>query len=177
VSDGTAVYRLYDADGGLLYIGCSSHFPQRWYQHSKDKSWWPQVAVREITWYGSYEEAVTVERAAILDENPLYNKARIAVFAKRPPPPVWEPLPADLAGHLRRAARRAAKDPRSRDRLGALVYKALCMGCRPWGIRRATEMSYEMVMQLKKWYLAQHPDLPPPVSRHGTGSRKRNKAA
>lgn len=38
-----AVYRMYDADERLLYVGCSVQWPIRMGQH-QDKPWWQEVA-------------------------------------------------------------------------------------------------------------------------------------
>ncbi|MGX1220369.1 GntR family transcriptional regulator [Streptomyces ambofaciens] len=69
----TALYRLYDADDQLLYVGISSDPPSRMQQHASDKLWWPEVAHHTITWLTSRSEALAAERAAINSEHPCYN--------------------------------------------------------------------------------------------------------
>lgn len=67
-----AVYRLYDANGELLYIGSSDNPEKRWAAHRSTKSWWPQVVRREVTWH-PWREAWGVEAAAIWHEEPRHN--------------------------------------------------------------------------------------------------------
>lgn len=70
----TAVYRLWDAQGKLLYVGLSHSPRNRYVQHEGDKLWWPAVERRHETWYDTRKEAEAAERAAIGNEAPLYNK-------------------------------------------------------------------------------------------------------
>lgn len=69
----TALYRLYDAEGVLLYIGISRDPRIRWYQHAGSKQWWPEVERREVVWHETAEAAVYAERTAIREEMPRYN--------------------------------------------------------------------------------------------------------
>lgn len=75
--DPTALYRLFDAGGTLLYVGVTRDIPVRFAQHKIYKPWWPQVARKTMTWYGSRTEAVAAETAAIADEGPLHNIAGV----------------------------------------------------------------------------------------------------
>lgn len=67
-----AVYRLYDANGELLYIGSSDNPEKRWTAHRSTKPWWPQVARHEVTWH-PWREAWGVEARAIWNERPKHN--------------------------------------------------------------------------------------------------------
>lgn len=69
----TALYRFYDTTGALLYIGITDAPRARWYQHARDKEWWPEVSRRELTWFSTRELAANAEAAAIKAENPPYN--------------------------------------------------------------------------------------------------------
>lgn len=69
----TALYRLYAADGALLYIGITQDLDERWRQHSSRKEWWPQVARRAVSWCVSRSEALRLEAEAIKAEHPLHN--------------------------------------------------------------------------------------------------------
>jgi DNA-binding transcriptional regulator YhcF (GntR family) len=75
--DPTALYRLFSADGTLLYLGVTRDIAGRFAAH-ETKPWWPQVARKTMVWYGSREQALAAETAAILAERPLYNVAGIA---------------------------------------------------------------------------------------------------
>jgi hypothetical protein len=69
----SALYRLYDSEGTLLYVGISAHPSERLKQHAGDKAWWHHVARHEITWIDSRDEAVKAEAEAMRSELPLYN--------------------------------------------------------------------------------------------------------
>lgn len=67
-----AVYRLYAADGTLLYIG-SAYDPDRRCKSHHGKHWWPLVARRTVEWQGNRSRAYTAEAAAIKAERPVHN--------------------------------------------------------------------------------------------------------
>lgn len=69
----TAVYRLYDADGVLLYIGMTRNPKQRWKDHRKEMLWWPEVTEKKLTWYDTRWAAWDAELTAIPSESPRYN--------------------------------------------------------------------------------------------------------
>jgi predicted GIY-YIG superfamily endonuclease len=95
--DQTALYRLYDAKGKLLYVGVTDNLKTRFAQHAKEKSWWASVAKRTVAWYDTREEAEAAEDAAFLAEKPARNLALPPEVgnsryqtAFRLPPPVRE---------------------------------------------------------------------------------------
>ena len=69
----TCVYRCFDAEGTLLYIGATTNLRRRINAHRSSTPWWSEVhevipqAVEEGTQYD-------VECFAILDEDPKYNR-------------------------------------------------------------------------------------------------------
>ncbi|MCX4885899.1 GIY-YIG nuclease family protein [Streptomyces sp. NBC_00847] len=69
----TALYRLYDIHGVLLYVGITNNPKRRWYTHSTRKAWWLEVAHKTVQWADSRDEADRLEREAIKSEMPLYN--------------------------------------------------------------------------------------------------------
>ncbi|MEV8523176.1 GIY-YIG nuclease family protein [Streptomyces sp. NPDC052000] len=69
----TALYRLRNADGELLYVGISEKPPKRWGQHAADKEWWPEVAGLSLEWFDSRTEALAMEARAIQAEKPRHN--------------------------------------------------------------------------------------------------------
>lgn len=71
--DPTALYRLFDANGVLLYIGVTRNLPVRFAKHEAEKSWWPDVARKTAILYGSRPDAFAAETAAIDAEAPLHN--------------------------------------------------------------------------------------------------------
>lgn len=70
----TDLYRLYDAEGTLLYIGISKSAMARMKQHAKEKEWWLEVRRIEIEHVlGGRCDAELAERRAIESERPKYN--------------------------------------------------------------------------------------------------------
>lgn len=72
---GATLYRFYDADGRLLYVGISLSVFQRWQQHSSDKPWWEHIYRGELEHFDTRTEAAEAELCAIRTEDPLFNVA------------------------------------------------------------------------------------------------------
>ncbi|WP_157253142.1 GIY-YIG nuclease family protein [Nonomuraea typhae] len=68
-----ALYRFFNADGGLLYIGISVNPPQRFRRHKGDQPWWCEVTQITIERFGSRPDVLAAEKQAIESEHPLYN--------------------------------------------------------------------------------------------------------
>lgn len=69
------LYRCYTHDGQLLYIGITSDMSKRIKCHLTDsRGWWPLVAHIETEQVDPVE-ARHVEREAIRNERPAFNKA------------------------------------------------------------------------------------------------------
>lgn len=69
------VYRYYNADGRLLYVGCSKNPWTRYKTHRQDSRLWiNEVARGRISVFPDQATALEAERAAIIAEKPLYNK-------------------------------------------------------------------------------------------------------
>lgn len=69
----TALYRLFDQDGALLYVGVAVDPEVRLRVHSREKTWWPRVSQRSIEWFASRPEAEAAEVRAITSEGPSRN--------------------------------------------------------------------------------------------------------
>ncbi|PAZ15643.1 hypothetical protein CLM62_12670 [Streptomyces sp. SA15] len=69
----TAFYRLFDADGVLLYVGIAKDVHKRWRMHEWEKTWWHLVSGNRVEWFPSRPEARAAELAAMENESPLYN--------------------------------------------------------------------------------------------------------
>ena len=68
------LYRLFAADGTLLYVGLSYSAITRFAQHRVGTPWIADVARIEIeTHHVARAEIERIERAAIIDERPLHN--------------------------------------------------------------------------------------------------------
>jgi predicted GIY-YIG superfamily endonuclease len=80
----TTLYRYYDANDNLLYVGITDSISRRAHQHQKN-SQWHQFAVRaDLHHYISREEALEAESMAIAQENPYYNIAGSDQFSIEP---------------------------------------------------------------------------------------------
>ena len=69
------LYRAFDADTTLLYVGISVNAITRLGQHSTMSAWWERVAEIRVEKYASREDALEAEARAIEAEKPLHNVA------------------------------------------------------------------------------------------------------
>ena len=69
----TMLYRLFDQDGGLLYVGISGRWVRRLVSHAARQGWWDDVASVTRQPFPSRSEALEAEAAAIRQERPRYN--------------------------------------------------------------------------------------------------------
>ena len=69
----TALYRHFDKDGGLLYVGISLSHLSRLIQHRERAHWYRQIETVKIQWFASRSEAIAAERHAIKTEKPIHN--------------------------------------------------------------------------------------------------------
>jgi energy-coupling factor transporter ATP-binding protein EcfA2 len=67
-----ALYRWFDTDGKLLYVGITNDMARRTTEH-QDKPWWPEVASSQVEWFPSRKAVLAAEKAAIEAEHPLHN--------------------------------------------------------------------------------------------------------
>ena len=102
----TAVYRLFDAHGTLLYVGVTSDPLRRWAAERYAHEWWAAVVQHKCEWYDTRKLALAVEAQAIRAEKPLHNVdgRRLPRSPKTPPlEQIWRALPAeDLPDRVRR---------------------------------------------------------------------------
>lgn len=94
----TSLYRLYDAEDVLLYVGISKSALMRLGQHLSDKPWAVDVARTTVEWYPTREEAAAAEVAAILTEKPLHNIVHNARPVPRSPAGPEVPAACDVCG-------------------------------------------------------------------------------
>lgn len=67
------LYRFFNSESELLYIGITCQPGLRFKQHRRDKSWWHEVARIELEQFASRAELVEAEQRAVPAENPKYN--------------------------------------------------------------------------------------------------------
>lgn len=106
VPDGERVmlYRFFDFDGLLLYVGITDNPQVRWAAHARSSKWWPQVGVVHTEWLANRSEAEAAEMAAIHHEGPVHN------------------VNHSLKGHIRKAPRQRIRSmylhPLAREHFG-----------------------------------------------------------
>jgi excinuclease UvrABC nuclease subunit len=71
----TDLYRYYDRQGRLLYIGISKSAVMRAMQHERTASWWDAWAYMTRQQYPSRTTALAAEYEAIRAEQPVCNIA------------------------------------------------------------------------------------------------------
>ncbi|VVP18264.1 hypothetical protein PS893_03689 [Pseudomonas fluorescens] len=71
--DFTALYRHFDAEKRLLYVGISLSASRRLSQHMRDSKWARTITSIEIEHFETRSQAVEAEQRAIVDEKPLWN--------------------------------------------------------------------------------------------------------
>lgn len=67
------VYRVFDASGRLLYVGCTVDFAARLREHSAHAPWWVFHDRVDSTRYTTRGEAAKAEAIAITTEHPRWN--------------------------------------------------------------------------------------------------------
>lgn len=72
----SALYRFYDREDRLLYVGITGNLPSRQQQHEGSQPWWQEVARMTVEHFPTREDARAAEQAAIDAEAPLHNSIR-----------------------------------------------------------------------------------------------------
>lgn len=105
-----AIYRHFDREGTLLYIGTTANLFQRMLGHSRNSHWHDQIATITLEHCSSKKEAFRLEAEAIYKESPLFN------VRSQDPKSIEE---------LRNAEAEEAYNIRNRHSRANLVYNAL----------------------------------------------------
>ena len=69
----TCIYRAFDIDGRLLYVGISLWLINRLSGHRRSAAWFEHVATISIERHETRAAAMAAEAAAIISERPLHN--------------------------------------------------------------------------------------------------------
>jgi len=69
----TVLYRYYDAEDVLLYVGISANMPARLGSHETDSTWMDFAARSTLEHFGDRADAEKAEQAAIEADRPLFN--------------------------------------------------------------------------------------------------------
>lgn len=70
------LYRYYDSDGALLYIGISHNPLTRLSTHQFERLWSGEVRTITLEYFDNDDDARIAERRAIIAEDPPYNRAK-----------------------------------------------------------------------------------------------------
>lgn len=105
----TAIYRIYDRQVRLLYIGIARWPENRIQRHNQKADWWPIATHQSIDWRETRVEAECDEERVVRREGPLYNSVYGDLFdgsaqdARDAIPPHLERVPSHWAwGYVRR---------------------------------------------------------------------------
>lgn len=124
----TTLYRYYDADGNLLYVGITDSISRRAHQHHKNAQWHEHAVRAELEHFRNREDALQAESIAIREEEPLYNIAGSNQFD------------TDLALHWIDLKEGVLKDPIHADVLQYIVDGIQCC--------KVEELSSDKIMSL-----------------------------
>lgn len=67
------IYRFYNSEMRLLYVGITWNPYMRWSDHARKKSWWNEVSHAEVWLCRDDRHARAVETWCIKNLDPLYN--------------------------------------------------------------------------------------------------------
>jgi predicted GIY-YIG superfamily endonuclease len=73
-SGATSVYKYYDRNRVLIYVGVTGAGMTRQRQHNADKQWWPFVAEQSLEHFDSRDDALRREYTLITTFRPPFNK-------------------------------------------------------------------------------------------------------
>ncbi|WP_053638273.1 MULTISPECIES: GIY-YIG nuclease family protein [Streptomyces] len=79
----TAVYRLFDADGTLLYVGMTYAPERRFRDHRAKRTWWSQVDGISIEWFTTRYRASLAEAKALRTEHPVHSVHQAAPWREQ----------------------------------------------------------------------------------------------
>lgn len=77
----TALYRFFDGEDVLLYVGITDKPGRRWEQHMRSQPWWPDARRQTVQLLDTRELAEAAEKTAVREERPVYNLAHAAFRA------------------------------------------------------------------------------------------------
>jgi hypothetical protein len=74
MSTPTSVYRYFDLEGRIIYVGVTSRGPQRQAQHAVTAEWWPHVSAQDVEHLSTREAALKREKWLIERHRPPFNR-------------------------------------------------------------------------------------------------------
>ncbi len=115
------LYRHFDKDGNLLYIGTSLSVMSRTSHHHKISPWFNKITSITIERFPGRYDAARAEKKAILEEYPIHNKmfnignSRLRLMKKSAPAPVSElftPRQREILKFLEESKRKTRQEER-----------------------------------------------------------------
>jgi hypothetical protein len=154
MNERTALYRLFDTGGRLLYVGISNDPGFRWKQHQSVKPWWRQVADKQVAWYDTRVLAFQAEALAIHTESPVHNTVKPHLIPQVPERFTSTSQPSDFDRLLRETAERRALALRDFEEcdgeLRDLIIQGRATGHGPSHMARLTGFTRDWVSRLSQ---------------------------
>lgn len=72
----TTLYRYFDSEGRLLYVGITGDNTKRQSQHRRNSFWFGEISHASFEHFDNRDQAEAAETKAILREKPMYNIAK-----------------------------------------------------------------------------------------------------
>ncbi len=104
----TYLYRCFDIDGVLLYVGISLSTISRMNEHRRAE-WFDRCSQIEIEHHDTRAGALEAEAKAIIDECPAHNVIHSTINHRKPSPDLKDLLKARREDPMTLVERRAAK--------------------------------------------------------------------
>lgn len=144
------VYRAYDCNGVLLYVGSTYKFKARKRGHELRSDWFKSATRFTTEQFGCRRSALDAERAAIISESPVYNRTH----KPRAPMPISQKpahTPAEQVAELRRLIEAAGLNQMSAARVLQIAPRAMQYYC-----ERARDEPVPQVVLLAMRHIAEH---------------------
>jgi predicted GIY-YIG superfamily endonuclease len=117
----TAVYRFFDADDRLLYVGITHDTRTRWAWHKGNAAWWASQRRVVVAWHDSRDDALAEEYRAIRAEAPIWNRSHTMAAGRAPYSPPDEQVAAEIAAAVKLYRRRHDIDAEYREAIARLA--------------------------------------------------------
>jgi hypothetical protein len=119
----TELYRHYDEEGNLLYVGISLSAVHRLSEHKRDSGWFGRIAYVKIERFKTRKAALVAEQVAIITEAPLWNQQHNNGSLRRE----YDEQPYEVASDYRHALRSSLQEAPKADSKPYLTRK--CVEC------------------------------------------------
>lgn len=72
VTNRNVLYRIFDDDRALLYVGATTNPGGRLRNHARHQPWWDEASTIDLKRFDTFEELAEAEIDAITSEEPRY---------------------------------------------------------------------------------------------------------